>query len=92
MGLYEGLKDVASIVQKADNIELYRQLLDLGGQALDMQNEIMHLRNENKELKDELNQKKRIVRHKDALYITLEDDPEQIHYCSICWGDNGKLI
>ncbi|WP_255342808.1 hypothetical protein [Oribacterium sp. FC2011] len=36
-----------------------------------MQNEIMQLRNENKELKDELNQKKRVIRHKNALYITL---------------------
>ena len=37
MGLYEGIKDIANIVQKADNIDLYRQLLDLGAQALDMQ-------------------------------------------------------
>ena len=29
MGLYEGIKDVAKIVQQADNLELYRQLLDL---------------------------------------------------------------
>ncbi len=92
MGLYEGIKDVAGIVQKADNIELYKQLLDLGSQALDMQNEIMQLRNENKELKDELNQKKRVIRHKNALYITLEGDEDQIHYCSTCWGSKGKLI
>ena len=26
MGLYEGIKDVAKVVQQADNIELYRQL------------------------------------------------------------------
>jgi len=37
MGLYEGIKDVAKIVQQADNIDLYRQLIDLSSQALDMQ-------------------------------------------------------
>ena len=39
MGLYEGIKDVAKVVQQADNIELYRQLLDLSAQALDLQAE-----------------------------------------------------
>ena len=40
MGLYEGIKDVAGIIQKADNIELYEKLLDLGSQALDLQSEM----------------------------------------------------
>ena len=51
MGLYEGLKDVANIVQKADNIDLYRQLLDLSAQALDLQNKVSELMDENKKLK-----------------------------------------
>lgn len=29
MGLYEGIKDVAKIVQQADNIDLYRQLIQI---------------------------------------------------------------
>lgn len=40
MGLYEGIKDAIGLAQKADNIDLYKQLLDLGAQALDMQAEI----------------------------------------------------
>ena len=36
MGLYEGIKDVAKVVQQADNLELYKNLLDLSSQALDM--------------------------------------------------------
>ena len=40
MGLYDGIKDVAKVVQKADNIELYQKLIDLSAQALDMQNTI----------------------------------------------------
>lgn len=36
MGLYEGIKDVAKVVQQADNIELYKKLLDLSSEALDM--------------------------------------------------------
>ena len=51
MGLYEGIKDVAKVVQQADNIGLYRQLLDLSAQALDMQSEINRLTAENAELR-----------------------------------------
>ena len=47
MGLYDGIKDVAKVMQQADNIELYRQLLDLSAQALEMQAEISRLKEDN---------------------------------------------
>ena len=37
MGFYDAFKDVLNMAQKADNIDLYRQLLDLSAQALEMQ-------------------------------------------------------
>ena len=51
MGLYEGIKDVAKVVQQADNIDLYKKLLDLSAQALDQQAEIARLKAENEELR-----------------------------------------
>lgn len=101
MGLYEGIKDVARVVQQADNIELYKQLLDLGAQALDMQSEISRLRTENEELKREKSRRDDIVYHQtkqvDELtrehpYITLKSDTEEIRYCAVCWGKDRKLI
>lgn len=43
MGLYEEIKDVAKVVQEADNIDLYRKLIDLSKQALDLQAEVLQL-------------------------------------------------
>ena len=91
MGLYEGIKDVAKIVQQADNIELYRQLLDLSAQALEMQNTINKLTAENDELKKKKNLEDRIQRHQD-LYLTLKDEDDTIIYCSHCWDNEKKLI
>lgn len=91
MGLYEGLKDVATLVQKADNIELYRQLLDLSAQALDMQAQIVQLREENDKIRRELYQNDNIERHQ-GIYITLKDDAKKIPYCASCYGKDGKLI
>lgn len=91
MGLYEGIKDVASVIQKADNVDLYRQLIELSAQALDMQNEITRLTNENLELKKSKDLADRVERHSEP-YITLKGDTEQILYCSHCWDYEQKLI
>lgn len=91
MGLYEGIKDVAKVVQQADNIELYKTLLDLSSQALDMQADISALQKENEELKTELFKKKSIIRHK-GIYITLEGEQPGIVYCSACYGKDNTYI
>ena len=46
MSLYEGIKDVAKVVQQADNIDLYLKLIDLSKQALDLQAEVLQLHEE----------------------------------------------
>ena len=91
MGLYEGIKDVAKIVQQADNVELYRALLDLSAQALDMQAEIATLKKENQDLQAEIFKKRGIIRHT-GIYITLENEHPEIADCSSCYGKDNKLI
>ncbi len=101
MGFYDAFKDAINLAQKADNIELYRQLLDLSAQALDMQEEIAKLRLENQQLKNSLDRENDIVYHKtkkinelyhEHPYITLASDEQCIRYCAICWGLEKKLI
>ena len=96
MGLYDGIKDVAKIVQQADNIELYQKLLDLSAQALDMQDKIAKLREENKELNNKNILLSKVIRHtpSDKLvpFITLLDDEQEIKYCARCFEIHDKLI
>lgn len=91
MGLYEGIKDVAKVIQKADNVELYKKLIDLSAQALEMQDEISRLSNENAELKKSRDIEKRIERHSEP-YITLKDDSNKTIFCSHCWDYEQKLV
>ena len=91
MGLYEGIKDVAKIAQQADNIDLYKKLLDLSAQALEMQDEIRKLKEENAKLKRIEGIGNRLIRHSQP-YITLKGDSKQIKYCAVCWGSNHKMI
>lgn len=91
MGLYDAVKDAINLAQKADNVELYRQLLDLGAQTLELQAEVSRLKEENAQLKLELNSRKQVIRHKTP-YITLEDDDLSIPYCAYCYGSKGLFI
>ena len=91
MGLYEGIKDAIGIAQKADNIELYRQLLDLGAQALEMQSEIARLTAENEELKKAKDIESDIEYYVDA-FVTRKTNEKPIKYCAACWIDKKKLV
>ena len=91
MNLYDAFKDVIRIAQKADNIELYRQLLDLSAQALDLQAENARLKEENEMLKKRKINEDRIVRHKQP-YLTLSDDELNLKYCAVCFDSEQTLI
>ena len=91
MWLYDAMKDVAKLAQKADNIELYQRLIDLSAQALDLQAENTKLKEENAELKKRKDLANEIVRHKEP-YITLRNDEEMLRYCSHCWDTDEKLV
>ncbi len=91
MGLYNEIKEIAKVFQGADNIELYKELLDLASKALELQNENTKLHEENEELKKILDFKGKIVKH-DEPYITIQGENEGIAYCANCWERNAKLI
>lgn len=91
MGLYEGIKDVAKVLQQADNVELYMKLLDLCAQALDLQEENMKLREEVKELKYLQDLTDDIEYHVDA-FVTRKSDTKPIRYCAACWAGRKILV
>lgn len=91
MGLYDAMKDAVNLAQKADNIELYRQLLDLSAQALDLQSEVAKLREENAELKKQKDIEADIEYYVDA-FVTKKSDTKPIKYCAACWVDKRKLV
>lgn len=90
MSLYDGIKDVAKVIQKADNVDLYRQLLDLCQQALDMQAEIERLTKETRELRKAQELKAKVIRH-DEPFITLEEHPATEMYCAPAMQKNEYL-
>lgn len=91
MGLYDQIKDVANVLQKADNIELYGKLIDLSVQAFEMQQENIRLSSIINEYQKTKIIESQTIRH-DKLFITLIGDENKTKYCSHCWDFEKKLI
>lgn len=91
MGLNETIKELLSIAQKVDNIDLYRKMLDLEKIADDIQTENKRLKQEIKELKKQKDIESKVERHQES-YITFSDDEQKFKYCSHCWDSDRKII
>jgi hypothetical protein len=90
MGLIDTVRDAAELVQKADNIDLLRQLLKV-------QQEAMALLEENRALKEQLRERDERERltaqlvYRDNAYW-LRDGEKERAYCLRCWDADRKLV
>jgi hypothetical protein len=75
------MKDVVTLVQKTDNIELVKQVLALQSQALEMQEENRSLRDRTKELEQKLDFAKSL--HFEAPFYVAPGD--KVPFCARCW-------
>lgn len=88
MGIVDTLKDVVTLVQKTDNIELVKQLLSFQTQALEMQEENRALHERTKELERALDFAKSL-RFEAPFYFAADD---KVPYCARCWEAKRRAI
>ena len=88
MDTLDKIKELASLVQKVGDIDLYRRIVELQGEVVELSTRNFRLEKKCAELEGELNKKKALSHHK-QLYFS-EGDP--IPYCPRCWETNDKLI
>ena len=91
MSLYDAVKDMISIAQKMDNVDLTRQLFDIQQQAFELQEENYRLRIQIHKMEEEMRTEAEIERHSQP-YLTLAGDKNHIPYCATCWGTGKQRI
>jgi len=94
MGWYEAAKDAISMAQRADNVELLKQILDMQKAMQEMQQENYDLKKSNEELKALWDVAKRIdySKGRGAVFVIDDDGSRQGPYCTHCWEVNKKTI
>jgi len=91
MGVLETAKDVVQIVQKIDNIELYKQILELQSEAIKIVEENLALRDQVRELEDKLRIKDKLTYELGCYWIATSDGREG-PFCTHCWDRDNKLV
>ncbi len=91
MGWYEAVKDAISVAQKADNLDLMRQLLEVQKEIQDMSNEMSILKSDNRELRKKLNTKESVKYDRTLNLYYSEGEDGKIDYCPVCWSRDSIL-
>jgi len=88
MGAIDNVKEVAKLVKKLGNMELYQQILDLQGEIMDLTQANRELRENVQKLEDKLSQVK-TMNFNSPFYYTVCDD---VPYCPRCWEVDRKAV
>jgi regulator of replication initiation timing len=92
MSLIDEIKSIAGVIQKVDNIELYRKILDLQAEALELIEQNSSLRAENIRLKEINKIQSNLVFKGNKYWLKKEESKMEGPYCSKCWDSNNKLL
>ena len=88
MGIVHNVKEIADLIKKIGDVELYRKIVELEG-------EVIELTRKNRDMKDELSDLHKTLSFSDSLefrapfYWAKKDDTP---YCPTCWEDQKKAI
>ena len=78
--------------QKTQILNLQRVLSDTHRIEIDLLEENRSLKEEVRQLKDTKSLEERVKRYREGVYITFEDDNQNLKFCSACWDDKKKAI
>lgn len=92
MGILDPAKDVITLVQKADNLDLVKQVLALQSDIMKMMEENRELKDENRALQEQLRVKQALVFHDNKYWLPKEDGTEDGPFCSACQDADGRLV
>jgi hypothetical protein len=92
MGIIDNARELASTIQKIDNIELYKRILDLQG-------EIQGLVDENRQLREQVREQQRLWElnqelsfEHNAYWRVNQDKAREGPFCTNCWDSRRTQV
>ncbi len=81
MGIFDNFKEVADLVKKIGDVELYRKMVELEGEVIELTRQNRAQEEEIGQLRNLVSTKQRMVFRKPFYYMEGDEHP----YCSKCW-------
>jgi hypothetical protein len=88
MSIIDNAKEIADLVKKVGDIDLYRKIVDLQAEVVQLSTRNFELEKKVKDLEDDLH-RKQSLKHVRLVYYA---DGDPIPFCPRCWEGNNKLI
>jgi hypothetical protein len=92
MGIIENAKEVAELVRKYNDLDLYQKILDLRDEIFALREENLALRERMKEFEKAQVIAKEIRRDGNVYRRRSSDGTESGPYCMTCWDADRKLV
>jgi len=91
MGIMDNAKDIAKLIKKYGDMELYQRIVDLRDEIFDLREENLKLKKDISCLEEEKDIKDRII-WEHPYYWLKNDKNKEGPYCQKCYDENKKLI
>jgi hypothetical protein len=88
MSILDSAKEIADVIKKMGDIELYRKIVELEGQLIDLTREKRELEDRCHKLENELAFSKTLTFKPPVYYAEGDSTP----YCATCWENEAKAI
>jgi hypothetical protein len=92
MGALENVKEIASLVQKYHDQELYQRIVDLRDEIFALREENLSLKETLKQMQDAADISDQLVRESNFYYRKLANGNRSGPYCLACWDGDQKLV
>jgi len=92
MGILDEVKSVVGTIQKIDNIELYKQILDLQAEIMKLVEENSSLKGEIASLKDKFAVREQLIFAKNAYWLPAEGGRKTGPLCTNCWDVRRQVV
>jgi len=91
MGIIENAKDIAQLIKKYNDADLYQKIVDLRDEIFELREENLGLKEKIKNLeKDQYIQSQ--LTWEPPYYFLKKEEKKDGPYCQKCWDENKKLI
>ena len=91
MGIIEQARDIATLVKKYNDQELYEKIVELREEIIRLREENIDLYGRIKELEDAARTQSDLVRDGNC-YYKIDDESRDHPYCLTCWDYDHKLV
>lgn len=92
MAIVEHAKEIADLIRKYNDLELYQKIVDLRDEIFSLREENIALRAKVKELETVEDIAPRLSRDGNVYYLSEPDGSKKGPFCMPCWDAERKLV